>query len=362
MPVMPAMPAQKDNRPALFLYAPNVAAINEGWEMMITPAAQYPVAVRIHLVNPMPGQAHIRTKDGRILERTRPEYIACLGSPRAPFVPTADGQEPVLDPAGVEICQSIMLPGGIPLHDTPLVTRFDEPVEWRYSMPAYNWSRQAWEVVSLDWVEPMAHAIFRAVYEHNAEEPLSYVLRITGFMEAGSTGRQKKAYKVDYKKLDNPIALPPDDDERWMAVRDHAYPFRTPEAVVQRLGIEQFNPQYVKAGARSVASPMPSQPAPRFDDSSAAPSQPASRFDDSSAAPYQPAPRFDDPSAASSPSLPTTPGHVGPLDPSRSSVNPAPPTGPIKPDEDPFGSAATPPINPFDGPQFPPAEPNGGIV
>lgn len=227
--------ADMPKRPSEFFWLPGLDEI-ASWSRTITWLTDWPVIIKRHQFMPMNGQAPVKSRDGRMLLRDKPQRAICLGSPRKPF----DGSfELELDPDGCERCKSIILPDGSSLHDCPEETDNNgNIVPWRYVFPIYVWEERMPYIISDAWFSRMVKSI---IAERNAhtESPKNYGIKLTGYMDG-----RAKAVRTERVDLPGTFPVADPENERWIKIQDLARPFLTPERIVSDLGIGKFNPKY----------------------------------------------------------------------------------------------------------------------
>lgn len=227
--------AEMPKRPSNFFWMPGVDEI-QTWSRTITWLTDWPVIIKRHQFMPMNGQAPVKTRDGRVIMRDKPQRAVCLGSIRKPF----DGSfELELEPEGCEVCKSIMLPDGSTLHDCPDETDNNgNTIEWRYVFPIYVWEEKMPYVISDAWFSRMVKGLIAERSAHS-DSPMTYAVRITGGMDG-------KAKAIKTARVDMPGVLPNADpeNERWVEILGLARPFSSPQRIVADLGIGKYNPKY----------------------------------------------------------------------------------------------------------------------
>ena len=220
------------------------ASESEGWSVTISPLEKSPLYFVLHTFDPIQGQAPIRLRDGSQRPRDRAQYVVCPG-----FVGRlkTDGTKPEEDPAGVEICKSIKLPNGISLHETPydLPPYGGEPI--KLQLPVYNHTLRQYQILS----QFAASSIWTGILELLGREKVQEMpdisaarFTITPNMEVRRSGQKTRRGWNVQASIGEPVPWEEGMGPDWEEVQRRLIKPLTPEAIVQKLGIEVYNKQY----------------------------------------------------------------------------------------------------------------------
>jgi hypothetical protein len=253
-------------------FFPPSRANARGWSEIITFLAPNLMVKHTHFIAPMPGLMY-KDGDGNLKPRDRETAVTCLGSPRTPL-----GEEmpsPVYDPTGLVECQNVKLPNGMSLHDTPFnqaASMYPSKHPWQVFIPIYVHPNQKHpeglfrildDYISNTWVR----SLIMEVQQHD-DDVRSYSLQLqsifAGDKRLTGISRVPTPTNPPIVVQNGMVALAQNATETqqadWARVQMWCKPYKTAEAMVQFLGIEQWNPQY--AGAPPVQAPPPTSATP----------------------------------------------------------------------------------------------------
>jgi len=258
---------QYSNRGRNLRFYPPSKAQSKGWNNVITLCAENLYCFHEHVIPlTMPGLTFM-DREGAIHARDRETRVTCLGSPRVPLGGAMP--EPVYDQQGVAICGSIILPDGSALHSHGFIRgneKYPPQHPWLVFIPIYNHTTNQFFVIQ-DYIEKVwIRSIIDEVRKHD-DDPRTYSLMLQSAF-AGQTRitvvsrvPKPEAQPVMGQTVPNPLQ---DETHKrdWERIQMICNPYRTPEALVQDLGIGQWNTRYAVGQAPPVQAAPPVNLAP----------------------------------------------------------------------------------------------------
>lgn len=265
MPVWDINTEQFSTRGRDLKFYPPKKADARGWSNIITLCSPNLHCMHEHVIPSTVTGLTFKDREGIVHARDRETRIACLGSPRAPL--GGDMPDPVYDQQGVAVCGSIILPDGSALHSHGFIRgneRYPPKYPWLVFIPIYNHTLNQFFAIQ-DYIEKVWIRSLIAEVNKYDDDPRTYSLMLKSVF-AGQT----RVTDVSRVPTPGPIPNPLQDETHkrdWERVQMICNPYRTPEALVQDLGIGQWNPRYAGlAQAPPVQAPPmqapPVNPAP----------------------------------------------------------------------------------------------------
>lgn len=252
---MPTMSPTKSE--SVVLRIPNKDNTPPKWKLQLTIRKRSALCFLQHQFPTDPAQGKMVNSKGEQTDRYKTSFSRCLAMKPIEYEGSFDDIEYTEE--GLALCRSIRVPDGRSIHDCHGI--YGVKNDWTISAFVYNWTDGLYQVLQASPSSSFVRSLYERVWDTEAE-PATYMLE----MECQRQANGNRTF-ITMK----PEALPgtlPQINPDWKKSMDyyHTGGFETAEAMVQRLGIEQWNPHII--APKQAAAPPVQAGAVGFDDDS----------------------------------------------------------------------------------------------